>query len=159
MRRFFRLALSFTMQHLDGFLVSAIAIVLFSVFSGFAVQEAPGRITRFFTIFGGTAGAAAGGIGASLVGGIGIAAMGTAVAVPALAVIGLGTLFGGVLGFVAGGVGAGLLDALRNPSDFVVNWGLLLVIAAACVIAARLILTFAKKLYSILRRIKVTGLR
>lgn len=70
-----------------------------------------------WTIAGALGGAAGGGYAASIIGGIGMVAMGTGVGIPAAAVVALGALAGGA----AGGVGGAGIKALLSGEvvDFV----------------------------------------
>lgn len=97
-------------------------------------------------MFGGAAGgAAAGGYAASLVGGIGIVAMGSGVGIPAAAVIGLGALFGGAVGAATGGgIGALLRDQVVDLPTLFLVFCMSLGAAVVFIFTARVLRAFGR---------------
>ncbi|NDV52123.1 hypothetical protein [Salipiger sp. PrR003] len=120
--------------YLPSVLAGFLALLFVFAAAGYFIQEKSYLVRLLAPAIGFFGGAAIGGGLAATVGGIGVAAMGTAVGLPALAVIGVGALVGGLLGGVSG-FSFELVSFLMNPSAFNVDTiGLIGVVIVALVL-------------------------
>lgn len=134
MRKFFENLLAFAGRHLADVLALFMAFLFFFLVSGFFITE-KGIFEKLFApgvgFFGGLL---SGGIIGWIVGGIGVAAMGTAVGVGAFGAVLIGGIAGAALGALTG-ASFSFVQMVRNPSDFDVNWiALLLVFFGAAIV-------------------------
>lgn len=112
MRRAFTKAILFTQRNMT----LALTFLIFALLWDAALVSESG--SGGWTLAGAASGAAAGGYMGSIIGGIGVVAMGSGVGIPVAAVIGIGALAGGAVG---GGVGAGAKALLSGEViDFAV---------------------------------------
>lgn len=133
----------FTRCNLTTFSIILLTTLLFSAFSSFAIEEKSGLSRLWIGLTSLFVGVSAGGLLGFIVGGVGVAAMGTAVGIPAAAMAGLGALFGGV---VFGSIGTGIGAYLSNPARFEVNQWMLAAILFASMSASVLLVHGAKRL-------------
>lgn len=92
-------------------------------------------------LLGATAGAGIGGIGASILGSIGVVGMGTAFGIPALALIGGGAAIFGLAGYAAGDVAQKFLTPPAGFGDFFFGASILAVGVALMIDGARRVVT------------------
>lgn len=100
--------------------VIILTLFLFSLIWDVAILEE--SASSKWGLGGAAGGAAAGGLTGWAIGGIGIAAMGTGVGIPALAVIGLGALLGGAAGGSAGNLAGSIYGAYESIDFEVLLW-------------------------------------
>lgn len=133
-----------TRRNVTTFSIIILTILFFSTFSSFAIEEKSGLSRLWIGLTSLFVGVSAGGLLGFIVGGVGVAAMGTAVGIPAAAMAGLGALFGGV---VFGSIGTGIGAYLSNPARFEVNQWMLATILLASMLASALLIHGAKRMF------------
>ena len=126
-------------------LIIMLTLAIFSVFAGYAIEERGGLSRMWVSITSFLGGLTAGGLIGMIVGGIGIAAMGTAFGLPAFAVAGFGALFGGVL---AGSIGTSIFAYFADPSRYELNQLLLAGILLASLAAAAITVLGLKRFFA-----------
>lgn len=121
MKRSLERLLAIAGRHLPDIIALFVAIVFFLVASGNFITEKGFLDKLFATGVGFVGGLVGGGILGWIVGGIGVAAMGTAVGIGAVGAVLIGGIAGAILGTLTG-ASFSFLQMLRSPSDFNVDW-------------------------------------
>lgn len=144
MRWIFEGLFSFFWPRRRIFAVLVLTLLIFAYLAPLGVEQKGFWTRSWLTVTGMIgSGALAGGVAGWLIGGIGIAALGSAVGIPALAVAAVGGLVGGA---VFGGVGSGLMLILQNPDHFTYNFTLLAVLLLASALIANAVVGMLSKL-------------
>ena len=133
MKKSFERLLAIAGRHFPDIMALFVAILFFLVFSGYFITEKGFLDKLFATGVGFVGGLVGGGILGWIVGGIGVAAMGTAVGIGAVGAVLIGGIAGAILGTLTG-ASFSFLQMLRSPSDFNVDWPALALVSIGSVI-------------------------
>lgn len=113
--------MAFAARHLPGSIAFLVALFVFTALSNLFITE-KGIFGRLLApVVGFVGGLFGGGILGWTIGGIGVAAMGTAVGIGALGAILIAGVSGAILGTLTGATFS-FFRMLRSPSNFEVNW-------------------------------------